>query len=162
MKNEALVIWFFCTGQLFLKTYSTSAVQALSRIKNKSYRHEDGMSFFSKGKGKFGSQNFSEIDKKSEHVWRNDLENIPLFIFLFLGFTLIVNNKDYSIIYALNFCISRTLHTLFYYIPKQPWRNFYFVCSSNSYLLIFYLNRILTTRTVVEVVRIELFSPLQT
>ena len=123
MNNETLAIWFFCTGYLFLKTYLTSAVQAFSRVKNKSYRHEDDMTFFSKGKGKFGSEHSSEIDKKSEHVWRNDLENIPLFIFLFLGFTLIVNNKDYSIIYAFIFCISRTLHTLFFYIPKQPWRN---------------------------------------
>ena len=121
MNNEALAIWFFCTGYLFLKTYSTSLVQALSRIKKKSYRHEDDMSFFSKGKGKFGSEHFSEIDKKSEHVWRNDLENIPLFIFLFLGFTLIVNNKDYSITYALIFYISRALHILFFHIPKRPW-----------------------------------------
>ena len=123
MNFESLEIWVICTSYLFLKMYSNSLIQGLSRLKSKSFTHEDDLLFFGKGEGKVGAEHQTKVDLSATSIWRNDLENIPMFLFLFLGFCLTVNDKSFAIVYALVFCIARTFHSLFLYKKMQPYRN---------------------------------------
>ena len=56
-------------------------------------------------------------------VWRNDLENIPLFLVIALGFVLAGGTNVWLRIYCGVFVVARVAHTLFYAWPRQPYRN---------------------------------------
>src|SRR5690606_25721199 len=54
--------------------------------------------------------------------WRNDLENIPLFMILSLGYVLIGGSEMWALTYFSVFVFARVLHTIFYMSMAQPWR----------------------------------------
>ena len=54
--------------------------------------------------------------------WRNDLENIPLFLIIALGYALIGGNTSAGLAYFAIYSVCRVLHTIFYMNKLQPWR----------------------------------------
>jgi len=55
-------------------------------------------------------------------VWRNDLENIPIFLFLGLIYVLAGGPAGPAAIYFTVFTVARILHTITYLRGMQPWR----------------------------------------
>jgi uncharacterized MAPEG superfamily protein len=119
---NAIKAWFLILSFLFFKCYINSLIQGYARFKSKKFRHAEDVDFFMKGKGTVEGIR-SALDIRASNAWRNDLENIPFFILLLLGFALIVNDSKATFIYGIIFCIFRSMHTLYMIIPKQPWRN---------------------------------------
>ena len=73
----------------------------------------------------FGAKQVAEelpIVQRAARAWRNDLENIP--IFLFLGFIFIMSpfSVGAEAIYFAVFAAARIAHTIFFLNAMQPWR----------------------------------------
>jgi uncharacterized MAPEG superfamily protein len=72
-----------------------------------------------------GAQTRSEEAESTLRVKRahlNDVENIPVFMFLALLFTLTGASAMAGWIYFGVYFVARTLHTIFYLRAVQPWR----------------------------------------
>ncbi len=63
------------------------------------------------------------IVDRAQNALRNDLENIPLFLFLMLAYILLQGPLIPLRIYAVIFVLSRIGHSYFYIWPRQPHRN---------------------------------------
>src|SRR5690606_19386696 len=60
--------------------------------------------------------------ERAAFCWRNDLENIPLFLILALGFVLVGGSTEWGLVYFAVYAIARISHTVFYMCMLQPWR----------------------------------------
>ena len=58
--------------------------------------------------------------------WRNDLENIPIFLFLGLIYVTLGCWPEGAFMYFTIFIIARILHTIAYLNGMQPWRTIFF------------------------------------
>lgn len=124
MNEELLTYWVMLSSVLAIKMWSNSAIQVFGRFRNKQFVLPEDAKIF----GKFLGGNLAPAN--SEHMsvnraarcWQNDLENIPLFLILALGFVLIGGSTSWGMIYFGVFAIARVLHTLFYLLAIQPWR----------------------------------------
>ncbi|TGL57651.1 MAPEG family protein [Leptospira sarikeiensis] len=105
---------------LFLKLLSTSIVQGLVRIKTKTFRWKEDAEFFTHS---FPATDDHPIVATANGIFRNDLENIPIFLFLLIGYIQTYCWQEGTIIYSGIFIVSRVLHAIFYFLHKQPWRN---------------------------------------
>lgn len=118
---------------LFLKLLSTAIVQGLVRLKTKTFRYKEDAAFFSK-------TNPTDFDHSivatANHVFRNDLENIPIFLFLLLGYIQSGAWEEGGLVYSGVFVLSRILHATFFFIPKQPARNIAYDLGIGSMLAI--------------------------
>ena len=56
------------------------------------------------------------------NVWRNDLENVPIFLAAALGFTLLGGSAQAAAWLFGLFVAARTIHTVVYLRGLQPWR----------------------------------------
>ena len=63
-----------------------------------------------------------EIVQRAARAWRNDLENIP--IFLILGWIYVIAGLPVTpfVIYCIVFMAARIIHTVCYINSIQPWR----------------------------------------
>lgn len=104
----------------FFKTFLNSLVQSYGRISTRTFTLEDNARYF--GKGSVVAQQDPPLVQRASGCWRNDLENIPLFLILALIFALL--GGDASIMgWMMGFyCAARTLHTVFYLKQMQPHR----------------------------------------
>ncbi|MEI7013885.1 MAPEG family protein [Leptospira licerasiae] len=118
---------------LFLKLLSTSIVQGLVRLKTKTFRWKEDAEFFTNS---FPATNDHTIVATANGVFRNDLENIPIFLFLLIGYIHTYSWHEGTIIYSGIFIISRILHSIFYFLHKQPWRNIAYDLGILSMLLL--------------------------
>ncbi len=105
---------------LFLKLLSTAVVQGFVRIKTKTFRHFEDAAFFTRTSP---SDMDHPVAITASNIFRNDLENIPIFLFLLIGYIQLDCWEEGSAIYSTLFVFSRILHAIFYFIPRQPWRN---------------------------------------
>lgn len=126
MDQHALFYWGLATVYLSFKMFSNSIVQGVGRKKTQRFSRPEDARFFDKG-GE--AQEDAPIVIRAQNVWRNDLENIPMFLLMLLGFVLARGAGQTVAIYAGIFCFFRTLHTLFYLSPKQPHRFLSFICA---------------------------------
>jgi glutathione S-transferase len=114
-------IWEVATAYLFFKMWANSLIQAVSVIKYKKvFLPEDAR--FMKGKTHVSGEE-PDLGKRASYCWENDLENIPVFLFLLLAFSLADGNSAWCMGFAIAFCASRTLHSFCMIKGIQPWRN---------------------------------------
>lgn len=115
MSEVTLKFWIVCTFILALKMWANSAVQAIARFKYKTFVNPEDAKFF-------GAMLKTDMSVQSvEHplvqratlCWRNDLENIPLFMVLSLGYVLIGGSEIWALVYFSVFVFARVLHTIF-------------------------------------------------
>lgn len=116
----ALEYWIITAFILFVKMFFNSAVQGWVRIRNRAFVRPDDAAFFG---GTAPLDRELPLVDRAQQCWRNDLENIPIFLFVCLGLVLIGGSADWVGIYCVAFVIARILHTAFYLIPRQPHRN---------------------------------------
>lgn len=118
---------------LFFKLLSNAIVQGLVRIKTKTFRHKEDATFFTRSEP---ANHDDPIVITASNLFRNDLENIPIFLFLLLGYVQLDCWEEGTVLYSVLFVLSRILHAIFYYIPRQPWRNISYDLGIGSMLAI--------------------------
>lgn len=119
--NTAFTYWFICVAILWFKMFANSIVQGIYRIRNRSFTRPDDAAFF--GKGVAVQSEELPIVQRASACWRNDLENIPMFLIIGLGFVVADGSATAALIYFGLFTLARIAHTIFYLRPTQPWRN---------------------------------------
>ena len=123
LHGPAFSCWSVCAVVLFVKMFALSLIQAGGRtLSGKFPRPEDARAF---ARGADPIDKDIPIVERATWAWRNDLENIPIFLFLSLAFLLAGGPDDRAVIYFSVFTTARVLHSIVYLLGKQPHR---FLC----------------------------------
>ena len=104
---------------LFFKMFANSVVQGLARTGTKTYVTPEDARFFG---APAPAADELPIVKRAAACWRNDLENIPIFLFLALIYVPLGCWPQGAFIYFTIFVIARILHTFAYMRGMQPAR----------------------------------------
>lgn len=119
MDQQSLCTFVATCAYLYLKMMGNSGVQAYGRFRYKSHKYEEDKVFF---KAPPNRESQPEILTRGDACWRNDLENIPIFIVAALcGLMAGVPHAIYTPI-AVAFCLARTVHSVSLVLKLQPWR----------------------------------------
>jgi len=116
---------------LALKMAAISVVQGRGRLNAGAFTNpEDAKSFGAQ----LASAEAPAVERASK-AWRNDLENIPIFliiawIYVYAGLT-----AKAFVIYCIVFMIARVAHTICYLNAIQPWRTVAFTVGAITMLL---------------------------
>jgi len=102
---------------------ANSVVQGIGRLRTKTFVTPEDAQFFAHSPP---APDEAPIVKRAAMVWRNDLENIPLFLFLGLIYVTLGCWPGGAFIYFTIFVIARILHTVAYLNGLQPWRTIFF------------------------------------
>jgi glutathione S-transferase len=110
------------TVVLFFKMLANSVIQALGRINTKTFTNPEDASYF--GVPAPATEE-AQVVKRAAAVWRNDLENIPIFLFLGLEYVNLGCWSGGAYIYFSIFTGARILHTVAYMQGMQPSRTIF-------------------------------------
>lgn len=113
-------IYALTTVALFLKLLTNSIIQGYYRLKTKSFTMAEDAAFFAKSEPTKEDNRIAILVQK---IFRNDLENIPIFLFLLIGYILLNSWAEGTAVYASLFVFSRIAHTIAYLKQAQPWRH---------------------------------------
>lgn len=113
-----LKIYAVCCVVLFLKMFAIALVQG-TRMKTGAFVNPEDAKFFT---GKEPVAQEIPIVQRGANAFRNDLENIPIFLFLGLTYVLTDCWAMGALYYFPLFTAARIGHTLFYLNAIQPWR----------------------------------------
>jgi len=108
---------------LFFKMFAISIVQGLGRLNTKTFVTAEDARFFAQVPP---SPDEAPIVKRAQMAWRNDLENVPIFLFLGLIYVTLGCSPEGAYIYFTIFIVARILHTVAYLNGMQPWRTIFF------------------------------------
>jgi len=72
--------------------------------------------------------------QRAARAWRNDLENIPIFLILAWIYVAAGLSSTALTVYCAVFAVARILHTIFYLKAIQPWRTIVFTIGSVAML----------------------------
>jgi uncharacterized MAPEG superfamily protein len=108
---------------LFFKMFSISLVQGAGRISTKTFVTPEDAEFFAHAPP---AKEEAPIVKRAANAWRNDLENIPIFLFLGLIYVTLGLWPEGAFIYFTIFVVARILHTITFILGLQPWRTIFF------------------------------------
>ena len=108
---------------LFFKMFANSIVQGLGRINARAFVTDEDARFFAHAPP---TPDEAPIVKRAAMCWRNDLENIPIFLFLGLIYVTLGCWPEGVYIYFTIFMIARILHTIAFLNGLQPWRTIFF------------------------------------
>lgn len=113
---------FACvSAALFLKSFATSGVQGVVRLRHRTFVRPEDAAFF--GKGAAPALQEHPLAERAQHVLRNDGENVPIFLALLLAFAHVDGRAVLLLGYGAMFVLARVVHTLAYLRPTQPLRN---------------------------------------
>lgn len=113
-----------CAVLLFAKMWAISLYQGYYRISNSAFVDADDARVF--GKTAPRSEELPEVTQ-AQRAWRNDLENIPIFLVLALIYVLVGASKDAAPYYFVVFTAARIAHTIAFLAHLQPWRTISYV-----------------------------------
>lgn len=114
----ALPIFVFALTALFLKATLLSVVQVVARLRARTFLvPEDAMLMHVPI-----SDREHPFVVRCGNVWRNDLENVPLFLAIALAFTMLGGTAGMATWIFGGFVAVRYLHTVIYLRGVQPWR----------------------------------------
>ncbi len=119
----AVEYWVLTTFALFVKMFVNSSVQGVVRIRNRAFVRPEDAAFFG---GVAPRERELPLVERAQLCWRNDLENIPIFLFLSLALVLVGGSARWVGFYCAAFILARVCHTAFYLRPRQPHRNLAF------------------------------------
>jgi len=112
--------WLISLIVLFFKMGANSMVQGLHRFRSDSFDWPEDTRTFGRGTGAVARD--QDAFERANRCWRNDLENIPIYLFLGLGFVLSGGLPFWAALYFTVFTLARIAHTFFYLRGMQPWR----------------------------------------
>ncbi|MEO5668354.1 MAG: MAPEG family protein [Bdellovibrionota bacterium] len=116
--------WALLVALLFFKMLFNSLVQGWARARSGVLAEAEDAGVF--GKPSSPEANAADLLQRATNCWRNDLENIPLFLFLSLGYILVGASTPFMIIALLAFGLGRVAHTICYLAKLQPYRTLAF------------------------------------
>jgi uncharacterized MAPEG superfamily protein len=117
--DPRLKVYAICLVILFFKMTAIALYQSSHRIRKNAYTNPEDAKAFGKGAALPGE--LAEVDKASK-AYRNDLENIPIFLFLALIYVMLDCWEQGAVIYFWTFTVARVFHTVCYIRGIQPWR----------------------------------------
>lgn len=103
---------------LFTKTTLTSIVQVVSRFRSKRFLLPEDAALA----GTQAVASESPFVQRCANVWRNDVENLPLFLLLALTYVLLGATSASAAWLFSGYVLIRYVHTLVYLRGIQPWR----------------------------------------
>ena len=115
--SPAMKAYAVTTVLMFFKMTLNSSLQGYYRMGSKRFVHAEDARFF----GGSAGEDLPQVQRASA-VWRNDLENIPIFLFLALVYVLVEASPEAAWAYFGTFVVARYAHTLFFMGGVQPWR----------------------------------------
>ncbi|HVN91044.1 MAG TPA: MAPEG family protein [Candidatus Binataceae bacterium] len=110
------------TVVLLFKMFAISITQGIGRVSSQIYTVPEDAKLFG---GKVEREEVPSVQRASA-CWRNDLENIPMFLILAGIYEMAGLSAHYFAIYCITFTAMRILHTFFYLKGVQPWRTVVF------------------------------------
>lgn len=121
ISHVSLKVFALCCVILFFKMSAIVIFQAIQRSKTKYVINPEDKLI----PGAIVGGTTPELDR-SNNAFRNDFENIPIFLFLALSYVLLNCWETGAIIYFSTFTFARCLHTFSYLKALQPWRSISF------------------------------------
>lgn len=113
----AFRVWVLSLVILLFKMHANSGMQKRGRLDAGGYpRPEDAKMFGIEVKEDTG------LALRASQIWRNDLENIPLYLFVSLAYVLAGGPELWAWILFGTYTVARVLHTVCYVKSIQPWR----------------------------------------
>jgi glutathione S-transferase len=103
---------------LTLKMAVNSVVQGVARNRARVFTVEEDARMMG---GRLEATEVAIVDKAAR-AWRNDLENIPIFLILAGIYVMAGLGRGAFEVYCSVFMVMRILHTYFYLNGIQPWR----------------------------------------
>lgn len=103
---------------LFAKTSLTSIAQVVCRFRSGRYLNPEDAALV--GRQSVASE--APLVQRFAYVWRNDVENLPLFLALALTYVLIGATAVSATWLFSGYVLIRYLHTIIYLRGMQPWR----------------------------------------
>ena len=119
-----LQLWLLCTVFLAAKMWANSLVQGYARLRHRQFVNPEDANVV----GQVIGHKLPPVPEDHPMVqraaccWRNDLENIPMFLMVALGYGLLGGGASWGAVYLGTFAIARASHTVFYLAGWQPWR----------------------------------------
>ena len=120
VQPEYVQIFVASSAYLFLKMFANSGVQGYARFRWKSFRYQEDQGFFGAPFDEHRPQ--PDLLMRADAAWRNDLENIPMFIVASLCALMTGVSLPLYKACVVSFCAARTLHTPCLLFRWQPWR----------------------------------------
>lgn len=118
MNYPALSSFVLALLALFLKASLLSGLQVISRIRSRRYLLPEDAGMF----GLRSVEAEADLVQRCARVWRNDVENLPLFLALALTYTLLGGTQSSANWLFGSYVLIRYLHTVIYLRGLQPWR----------------------------------------
>lgn len=116
--NE-IVDWYALTAVLlFVKMLAVSLYQGFHRISKRTFAVPEDAALVGQ---QAADKELPQVQRASQ-VWRNDLENIPIFLILAIAYIWVKASPTIAVWLFPIFVAARYLHTLFYLYGLQPWR----------------------------------------
>lgn len=112
---------------LFLKMLAVALFQGVMRKTHNTFAKPEDAEFY--GDGEAAEAELPVVDR-AQRTLRNDLENIPIFLFLAWCFVELNVWPSAAPIYFTIFVVARIAHTLFYLKPLQPYRTISYAVGS--------------------------------
>jgi len=103
---------------LALKMAAISIVQGQARTSSKTFTNPEDAKTFG---GQLATAEAPMVERASK-AWRNDLENIPIFMIIAWAYVAAALGAVAFSIYCIVFMVARIFHTIFYLEALQPWR----------------------------------------
>jgi uncharacterized MAPEG superfamily protein len=123
MPMTAYQLYALTTVILFFKMLSISVVQGVGRASASQFVTPEDAEFFAHTAP---AAEEAPIVKRAVNAWRNDVENIPIFLFLGLIYVTLGCSPRSAAIYFTIFVVARILHTITFLRGLQPWRTIFF------------------------------------
>ena len=103
---------------LFLKTTVTGVLQVVSRIRSRMVLLPEDAAML----GLRPTTVEAPFVQRCANVWRNDVENLPLFLALALTYVLLGATLESAQRLFAIYVLARYVHTVVYLWGRQPWR----------------------------------------
>ncbi|SHF37254.1 glutathione S-transferase [Modicisalibacter ilicicola DSM 19980] len=103
---------------LFFKMFANSLYQAYHRIGKQAFKTPEDARFV----GRTPLDEELAPVQRAAMAWRNDLENIPIFLALGVAYGWVGASPGAAGWLFMTFTAARILHTIFYLMALQPWR----------------------------------------
>ncbi|MFZ6871881.1 MAPEG family protein [Undibacterium sp. Di27W] len=118
MNYPALSSFALALLALFLKSSLLSGIQIISRLRSRRFILPEDAGMI----GVRQAETETDIVQRCSLIWRNDVENLPLFLALALTYTLLGGEKSSANWLFGSYVLLRYLHTIVYLRGLQPWR----------------------------------------
>ena len=114
-----LKLYAALTVILFFKMSAISIVQGITRMRGGAFTLREDAKLF--GASAPAAEELPMV-QRAARAWRNDLENIPIFLFLGLIFVTASLPLGAAEVYFGVFAAARIAHTICFLTAAQPWR----------------------------------------